>query len=188
MCVYVYLSGYFYFYNFYTCTNCSSSVAYEIFKSALECVYMSIWLFFTLAWHMQMTGHWIAVIYQSIMRFIWLTGKSTAGLRQTTECWERRSKILMHYWCFHRACCGEDFSVFGSDNGLVLTCGSGASGCLGHGDWSTSLKPRLIEALLRLGKTHIASYLSICLSIPASVCLSIQLRLCVSCGDYENVV
>ena len=49
-----------------------------------------------------------------------------------------------------RACCGEDFSVFGSDNGLVLTCGGGASGCLGHGDWSTDLRPRLIEALLRL--------------------------------------
>ena len=50
-----------------------------------------------------------------------------------------------------RACCGEDFSVFGSDNGLVLTCGGGSSGCLGHGDWSMDLRPRLIEALLRLG-------------------------------------
>ncbi|KAK7101348.1 hypothetical protein V1264_024139 [Littorina saxatilis] len=46
------------------------------------------------------------------------------------------------------ACCGDDFSAFSSDNGLVLTCGSGALGCLGHSDWSNALKPRLIEALL----------------------------------------
>jgi len=48
-----------------------------------------------------------------------------------------------------RVCCGDGFSVFGSDNGLVLTCGDGSMGCLGHGDWSSVNRPRLIEALLR---------------------------------------
>jgi hypothetical protein len=48
-----------------------------------------------------------------------------------------------------RAHCGDGFSVFGSDNGLVLTCGDGSTGCLGHGDWSSITRPRLIEALLR---------------------------------------
>lgn len=53
-----------------------------------------------------------------------------------------------------RVCCGENFSVFGSDNGLVLTCGDGSNGCLGHGDWASIPKPRLIEALLRLKIVH----------------------------------
>ena len=40
--------------------------------------------------------------------------------------------------------------MFSSDNGIVLTCGDGSAGCLGHGDWSSISRPRLIEALLRL--------------------------------------
>lgn len=39
--------------------------------------------------------------------------------------------------------------MFSSDNGIVLTCGDGSAGCLGHGDWSSISRPRLIEALLR---------------------------------------
>nr|KAG5703861.1 hypothetical protein BaRGS_031495 [Batillaria attramentaria] len=61
-------------------------------------------------------------------------------LMASAESISRRAKI--------RACCGDGFSVFGSDNGLVLTCGDGSTGCLGHGDWAQALKPRLIEALL----------------------------------------
>jgi len=54
---------------------------------------------------------------------------------------------LTLYGC--RACCGDGFSVFSSDNGIVLTCGDGSAGCLGHGDWLSISRPRLIEALLR---------------------------------------
>ena len=39
--------------------------------------------------------------------------------------------------------------MFSSDNGIVLTCGDGSTGCLGHGDWLCISRPRLIEALLR---------------------------------------
>eukprot|EP00105_Crassostrea_gigas_P014522 XP_011431210.1 PREDICTED: uncharacterized protein LOC105330955 isoform X1 [Crassostrea gigas] len=49
-----------------------------------------------------------------------------------------------------RACCGEGFSIFASDNGIVLTCGDGTSGCLGHGDTLSCYRPRLIETLLSL--------------------------------------
>ncbi|XP_022103366.1 uncharacterized protein LOC110986064 isoform X2 [Acanthaster planci] len=56
-----------------------------------------------------------------------------------------------------RACCGEYFSVFGSDNGIVMTCGDGSKGCLGHGDWSSASRPRLIEALLSVDVTAISS-------------------------------
>ncbi|XP_041376669.1 uncharacterized protein LOC121389122 [Gigantopelta aegis] len=54
------------------------------------------------------------------------------------------------------ACCGDGFSIFASNNGLVLTCGDGSKGCLGHGDWSDQAKPRLIETLLSLDVTAIA--------------------------------
>eukprot|EP01137_Pigoraptor_chileana_P022953 Opistho-2@7175 len=44
--------------------------------------------------------------------------------------------------------CGDDFSAFNSENGLLMTCGSGARGALGHGDYNDHLKPRLVESLL----------------------------------------
>ncbi|XP_060073259.1 uncharacterized protein LOC132553034 [Ylistrum balloti] len=47
-----------------------------------------------------------------------------------------------------RGCCGAGFSIFASDNGIILTCGDGTKGCLGHGDWSSTYRPRLIESLL----------------------------------------
>ncbi|XP_038046761.1 serine/threonine-protein kinase Nek8-like [Patiria miniata] len=56
-----------------------------------------------------------------------------------------------------RACCGESYSVFGSDNGIVMTCGDGSKGCLGHGDWSSASRPRLIEALLSVDVSAISS-------------------------------
>lgn len=55
---------------------------------------------------------------------------------------------VIDVFCF-RACCGEGFSIFASDNGIVLTCGDGTSGCLGHGDTLSCYRPRLIETLLR---------------------------------------
>ncbi|XP_071787892.1 uncharacterized protein [Asterias amurensis] len=55
-----------------------------------------------------------------------------------------------------RTCCGDGFSVFGSDNGIVMTCGDGSNGCLGHGDWSSASRPRLIEALLSVDVTAIS--------------------------------
>ncbi|XP_033116880.1 uncharacterized protein LOC117116878 isoform X2 [Anneissia japonica] len=54
-----------------------------------------------------------------------------------------------------KACCGDGFSVFASDNGIVMTCGDGSKGCLGHGDWSNASRPRLIETLLSVDVTSI---------------------------------
>jgi NIMA (never in mitosis gene a)-related kinase len=36
-----------------------------------------------------------------------------------------------------------------SDNGIVMTCGDGSFGALGHGDWNSVSRPKLIEQLLR---------------------------------------
>lgn len=57
-------------------------------------------------------------------------------------------------------CCGQGFSVFGSDNGLVLTCGNGNNGCLGHGDWCSTTQPKLIESLLSVDVMVMASGLN----------------------------
>lgn len=43
---------------------------------------------------------------------------------------------------------GNDFSVFLSKTGLVMTCGDGSTGCLGRGNWLSSFKPCMVESLL----------------------------------------
>ncbi|XP_041458233.1 uncharacterized protein LOC121410305 isoform X1 [Lytechinus variegatus] len=55
-----------------------------------------------------------------------------------------------------RVACGAGFSVFGSDNGIVMTCGDGSTGCLGHGDYHSASRPRLIETLLSVDVTSIS--------------------------------
>ncbi|CAG0922939.1 unnamed protein product, partial [Notodromas monacha] len=50
----------------------------------------------------------------------------------------------------------EGFSAFASDSGIVMTCGEGNQGCLGHGDWNSSAKPKLIQQLLSVNVCGIA--------------------------------
>lgn len=54
------------------------------------------------------------------------------------------------------ACAGSSFSVFVSDNGILMTCGDGRYGCLGHGDLVSSQRPRLIESLLSVDVSVVA--------------------------------
>ena len=51
-------------------------------------------------------------------------------------------------WHTHRVVCGGEFSIFVTDNGIIMSCGRGDSGALGHGDYKDSQKPKLIEGLL----------------------------------------
>ncbi len=39
-------------------------------------------------------------------------------------------------------------SIFSSDNGIVMTCGDGSYGALGHGDWQSCALPKMVESLL----------------------------------------
>ncbi|XP_021355161.1 uncharacterized protein LOC110451456 [Mizuhopecten yessoensis] len=55
-----------------------------------------------------------------------------------------------------RGSCGAGFSIFASDNGIILTCGDGTKGCLGHGDWTSTYRPRLIESLLSVDVISVA--------------------------------
>ena len=65
---------------------------------------------------------------------------------------------------FYRALCGDYFTLFLSDNGLVLSCGQGNNGNLGHGDFEALTRPRLIDDLIMLdiislstGSHHVAA-------------------------------
>ena len=55
---------------------------------------------------------------------------------------------FMWFMLFCRVAAGDGFSVFASDSGAVLTCGDGAAGCLGHGDYSHCVRPRLVGKAL----------------------------------------
>lgn len=52
---------------------------------------------------------------------------------------------------------GENYSVFLSKTGIVMTCGDGSQGCLGHGELVASFKPCMVESLLNHDVTYVAS-------------------------------
>lgn len=58
--------------------------------------------------------------------------------------------------CCFRVACGDNFSVFVTDNGIVMTTGSSEQGCLGHGDWTSISRPKLIEGLLSVDVTSVS--------------------------------
>jgi hypothetical protein len=43
-----------------------------------------------------------------------------------------------------RVAAGHEFSLFGNESGLLMSCGAGEKGCLGHGDLTDSPRPRII--------------------------------------------
>ena len=50
--------------------------------------------------------------------------------------------------CMRRVECGGEFSMFISEHRLILSCGRGDHGALGHGNLDDCLKPRMIDKLL----------------------------------------
>ncbi|XP_070591605.1 serine/threonine-protein kinase Nek8 isoform X6 [Erythrolamprus reginae] len=53
--------------------------------------------------------------------------------------------------------CGDLFTVCLTDRGIVLTFGSGSSGCLGHGAFVDVSQPKIVEALLGYEISQVAS-------------------------------
>lgn len=51
---------------------------------------------------------------------------------------------------------GDNFSVFLSKTGIVMTCGDGSKGCLGYGSLLNSFKPCMVESLLNHDVTYVA--------------------------------
>ena len=68
----------------------------------------------------------------------------------------KRYHIIIYLFIYFSVSCGDSFSMFVSDNGLLLSCGSGQYGCLGQGDRSDGLKPKLIESLLQEDVIHVS--------------------------------
>ena len=71
--------------------------------------------------------------------------------------------------CHPRADCGGEFSFFRNDNGIIMSCGRGDQGVLGHKDCNLEdcLKPRLVEELLSTdtlslscGESHVVALTS----------------------------
>ncbi|CAE1157357.1 Serine/threonine-protein kinase nekl-2,Serine/threonine-protein kinase Nek8,Serine/threonine-protein kinase Nek3,Serine/threonine-protein kinase Nek1,Serine/threonine-protein kinase Nek5,Serine/threonine-protein kinase Nek2,Probable serine/threonine-protein kinase nek3,Serine/threonine-protein kinase Nek4 [Acanthosepion pharaonis] len=93
----------------------------------------------------------VIVISMEKLVYSWGEGvKGQLGHGNTVSCKEPELIESLKGKAISRACCGDGFSAFLSENGIVMTCGDGSKGCLGHGDWNSNLRPRLIESLLRV--------------------------------------
>ena len=52
--------------------------------------------------------------------------------------------------------CGAEFSIFISDNHIIMSCGRGDRGASGHAALEDVLKPKLIEELLSQDTVEVA--------------------------------
>ena len=95
------------------------------------------------------TTHIVLLTAEGLV-FTWGEGKKGQLGHGELETW--RSKPLcvevLKGKSITRVGAGDGFSVFASDNGIVMTCGDGSFGALGHGDWNSVARPTLIEQLL----------------------------------------
>ncbi|XP_042232485.1 serine/threonine-protein kinase Nek8-like isoform X2 [Homarus americanus] len=92
----------------------------------------------------------IVLLSSECLVYTWGEGRKGQLGHEALEAWRGRPTVVeaLKGKAITRVCAGDGFSVFASDNGIVMTCGDGTSGCLGHGDWNSSTKPKLIERLL----------------------------------------
>lgn len=82
--------------------------------------------------------------------YSWGEGKKGQLGHGDTEPWRQHPEIVegLKGKSINRVGAGDAYSVFVSDSGMMMTCGDGTFGCLGHGDWNNSIRPHLIEKLL----------------------------------------
>ncbi|XP_021939343.1 serine/threonine-protein kinase Nek8-like isoform X2 [Zootermopsis nevadensis] len=92
----------------------------------------------------------IIVLTSEMLVYSWGEGKRGQLGHGDTEPWRQHpgSVEALKGKSINRIGAGDGYSVFVSDSGMVMTCGDGTFGCLGHGDWNNSTRPRLIEKLL----------------------------------------
>lgn len=95
------------------------------------------------------TTHTIALTYD-LLAYTWGDGRKGQLGHGMLEIWRHKPHCVdvLKGKNIIKICAGEGFSVFSCDNGIVMTCGDGSLGCLGHGDLNNCLKPKLIEKLL----------------------------------------
>ncbi|XP_075928890.1 serine/threonine-protein kinase Nek8-like [Petromyzon marinus] len=61
--------------------------------------------------------------------------------------------------------CGDLFTACLTDRGILMTYGSGSSGCLGHGSYSDVAQPKIVEALLGYEITQMSCGMSHVLAV-----------------------
>ncbi|XP_061418169.1 serine/threonine-protein kinase Nek8 isoform X1 [Lethenteron reissneri] len=61
--------------------------------------------------------------------------------------------------------CGDLFTACLTDRGILMTYGSGSSGCLGHGSYSDVAQPKIVEALLGYEITQVSCGMSHVLAV-----------------------
>jgi len=93
-------------------------------------------------------GH---IVLVSVERGVYTWGDNSFGQLGHGD-YEPRSEAteveLLRGKSITRVVCGDFYTAFLSDNGIILTCGQGDFGCLGHADWKTLTRPKLLDALL----------------------------------------
>ncbi|XP_043239693.1 serine/threonine-protein kinase Nek8-like [Amphibalanus amphitrite] len=101
--------------------------------------------------------HMIALTTEHLV-FTWGEGKKGQLGHGVTESWRAKPELVvaLKTKSITRVCAGDGFSVFASDNGIVMTCGDGTYGCLGHGNWNNINTPKLVESLLTVDVAAIA--------------------------------
>ncbi|XP_047483303.1 serine/threonine-protein kinase Nek8-like [Penaeus chinensis] len=92
----------------------------------------------------------IVLLTSECLVYTWGEGRKGQLGHESLEAWRGRPTVveILKGKSITRVCAGDGFSIFASDNGIVMTCGDGTSGCLGHGNWNSSAKPKLVERLL----------------------------------------
>ncbi|KAJ9591396.1 hypothetical protein L9F63_002002, partial [Diploptera punctata] len=93
--------------------------------------------------------HIIALTTEMLV-YTWGEGKKGQLGHGDTEPWRQHPESVeaLRGKSINRIGAGDGYSVFVSDSGMMMTCGDGTFGCLGHGDWNNSVRPRLVEKLL----------------------------------------
>ena len=101
--------------------------------------------------------HIIALTSEHLV-FTWGEGRKGQLGHGEIESWRSRPHCVeaLKEKSITRVGAGDGFSVFTSDNGIVMTCGDGSFGALGHGDWQGSSLPQLVKTLLQIDVKAIA--------------------------------
>ncbi|XP_018009884.1 serine/threonine-protein kinase Nek8-like [Hyalella azteca] len=92
----------------------------------------------------------VIVLSAEYLVYTWGEGKRGQLGHGVLEAWRGVPAVVeaLRGKTMTRVVAGDGFSVFASDNGIIMTCGDGTTGCLGHDDWNSSAKPKLVEKLL----------------------------------------
>ncbi|XP_049779795.1 serine/threonine-protein kinase Nek8 [Schistocerca cancellata] len=99
------------------------------------------------------------VLTSELVVYTWGEGKKGQLGHGDTELWKSQPEPVeaLKGKSVHRVGAGDGYSVFVSDSGMLMTCGDGTFGCLGHGDWNNCLRPKLVENLLSVDVIMLAS-------------------------------